>query len=82
MNRYNGFHKKHPNSHGPWNPSHEVNLCDHAFCITYQHYSSIQYLCIQKFFAIFLQNAVRWMSVTCLLMLTGSTKGELSNRVN
>merc|ERR1712110_256980 len=26
--RYNGFHKKHPNSHGPWNPSSQVDVSD------------------------------------------------------
>jgi cathepsin L len=26
--RYNGFHKKHPNSHGPWNPSTQVDVSD------------------------------------------------------
>ena len=24
--RFNGFRKKHPNSHGPWSPSHQVDL--------------------------------------------------------
>merc|ERR1712062_744077 len=26
--RFNGFHKKHPNSHGPWNPSSQVDVRD------------------------------------------------------
>merc|ERR1712233_82142 len=26
--RYNGFHKKHPNSHGPWTPSHQADVSD------------------------------------------------------
>jgi len=26
--RYNGFRKKHPNSHGPWRPSHQVDVSD------------------------------------------------------
>merc|ERR1711992_457853 len=26
--RYNGFHKKHTNSHGPWNPSSQVDVSD------------------------------------------------------
>ena len=39
MNRYNGFHKKHPNSHGPWNPSSQVNISRYSwwfwFCIIF-----------------------------------------------
>merc|ERR1712212_915212 len=26
--RFNGFRKKHPNSHGPWNPSSQVDVSD------------------------------------------------------
>merc|ERR1712062_581756 len=26
--RFNGFHKKHPNSHGPWNPSSQGHIND------------------------------------------------------
>merc|ERR1712172_89245 len=26
--RFNGFRKKHPNSHGPWNPSHQADVRD------------------------------------------------------
>ena len=73
--RFNGFHKKHPNSHGPWNPSSQVVSKTHDFL-------KLIFLPFPLLNFHFPTNEIpRWTSATCLLRLTGRKRGELRSNL-